>query len=135
LQPRIANDTQRFAAWVLDSTIASLAFTPLNPAIYTENPSSGFFLALWSAAMVLIFVFLSMFDGGPRGATPGKRIVGIRVVDEQTGTAIGYRRGALRRAAYLGGGLVVVGWLRVLWDQRNQAWHDRVARTLVVRTR
>jgi uncharacterized RDD family membrane protein YckC len=99
---------------VLDGTIAALAFTPLNPAIYTDDPSGSPFLALWAPSMLLLFLFMILFDGGPRGATPGRRIVGIRVADEGTGEAIGYRRATIRRAAYMLGGLVVIGWLRAL---------------------
>jgi uncharacterized RDD family membrane protein YckC len=131
---RLATPPQRLSAWLLDAFIAGLAFTPLTPVLYSSHPSPALFLALWVPTILLLFVYLVLFDGGRRGATPGKRIVGIRVVDARTGAAIGYRRAAIRRLGYLLGGLVLyVGWLWLLFDPRRQAWHDKLAGSIVVR--
>jgi uncharacterized RDD family membrane protein YckC len=87
-----------------------------------------------AASTILAFPYLIAFDGGPRGATPGKRIVRIRVADAAEGGAIGYRRAAVRRLGYLVGGLLFfVGWWWALFDRRRQTWHDKLARSVVVR--
>ena len=132
----LATRVQRIAAWVLDAFIAALAFTPLNPIIWSSDPSPTLFFALWAPAMILLFACLVLFDGGPRGATPGKRILGIRVADADTGGPIGYRRALVRRLGYYLGGLVLyLGWLWMLFDSRRQAWHDKLAGSVVVKAR
>jgi uncharacterized RDD family membrane protein YckC len=132
----LATPVARFAAWVLDAIIGTLAFTPLNPMIWSSNPSESLFFALWAPTMVLLFIALVLFDGGQRGATPGKRIVGTRVADARTGAPIGYRRALIRRLGYYLGGLVLyIGWLWLLADPRRQAWHDKLAGSVVVNTR
>lgn len=85
------------------------------------------------------------------GQTIGKRLVGIRLVraDEPTRSP-GLPAASLRWLIQLGApqalqGVPVVGFLVglfgladhlwPLWDQRNQALHDKAARTLVVRVR
>ena len=85
--------------------------------------------------LALFIVYLISFDAGPRGATPGKRLMRIRVADEGGMPRIGYRRAAVRRAVWFLGGLCLyAGWILVFMDRRKRAWHDRVARTLVVKT-
>jgi uncharacterized RDD family membrane protein YckC len=132
----LATVVQRLVAWVVDACVAGLVFLPLNPGLYSQHPSPSLWWGLLIPTLVLLIGYLALFDGGPRGATPGKRVVGIRVIDATTGAAIGYRRGAIRRLGYLGGGVAFfLGWIWVLVDPRRQAWHDKVAATLVVRAR
>jgi uncharacterized RDD family membrane protein YckC len=90
-------------------------------------------------ALVFIIVFgiayFVYFEGGPSGQTIGKRAMGIRVVDYNTGGAIGYGRGFLR---YIGrivsGAICYIGYLWMLWDREKQTWHDKIATTVVVPT-
>lgn len=130
-----ASTGRRLGAWLLDAALLALITTPLNPALYVDViPSARTFLPLIVAAMVLGLVYLAAFDGGTRGATPGKRILGIRVVDAASGGPIGYRRAVVRRLGYVLGGLVLyVGWIWLIFDRRHQAWHDKMADSIVVR--
>jgi uncharacterized RDD family membrane protein YckC len=92
------------------------------------------FTTLWATAMLIWFACLVAFDGGPRGATPGKRVLGIRIADEVTGASIGYGRAAVRRLVFVVGALVFyIGWLWLLSNPERQTWHDRAARSLVIR--
>lgn len=88
--------------------------------------------------LVLPFPYFTFFHGDPRGQTPGKRAVGIRVVREEREDSIGYGR-ALGRYAIT----VLFAWLLLLpllldylwplWDDKNQALHDKVVSSFVVR--
>ena len=134
----IASPGRRFAAWVLDAAVASVILLPLNPALYGIEPDqTGPWFGLFAGSMVLLFGFLVVCDASTRGATPGKRIVGIRVSDEDNpGEAIGLRRALARRTAYLVGGVVFyIGWLMALRGPQHQALHDKVSRTLVTEAR
>jgi uncharacterized RDD family membrane protein YckC len=132
----LATPVRRLAAWVFDALITALALTPLNPILYSSRPNASLFFALWAPAMLLLLLYLALFDGGPRGATPGKRIVGIRVADAAAGGPIGYRRALIRRLGYFAGGLALyAGWLWLLLDPRRQAWHDKLAGSVVVNSR
>jgi uncharacterized RDD family membrane protein YckC len=133
--PMLASPARRFWAWVIDAAVLGVLATPIDPILYSRHPTVGFAAALLAPALVIAFVYLVLFDGGARGATPGKRILHLRVTDELTGGPIGYRRAALRRVVYLIGGLAIyLGWLWILIDNRSQAWHDKAAHTIVVRT-
>jgi uncharacterized RDD family membrane protein YckC len=128
-----AAPVKRLAAWGLDALIVGIVLVPLNPRVYSRQPSAALFFALVVPAVLLAFVCLVGFDGGKRGATPGTRVMRIRVADAKTGRPIGYRRATRRRIAYVVGALVFyLGWLWILFDSRRQAWHDKFAHSVVV---
>lgn len=139
---RLANPAQRAGAWFLDAAFSGLYSAPFLLAMFVVGDFNeqrfdlaafyGFGIPAWLS----FFALLVYFDGSRRGQTPGKMLVGTRVVDEANGTAIGYRRALGRRLVYLLGGLpLYLGWLWCLWDRRNQTWHDKAAGSVVVRTR
>jgi uncharacterized RDD family membrane protein YckC len=131
----VADPSRRLLAWVVDAFILGVLETPLK-ILYSRRPSGALLLGLVVPSLVLGFVYLVLFDGGTRGATPGKRIVGTRVVDAETGQAIGYSRAVVRRVVYILGGLLAfLGWMWLLIDKRRQAWHDHVARSVVIKSR
>ena len=66
------------------------------------------------------------------GQTPGKRLMGLQVVDA-SGAEPGILRSALRALLALGSGLMVLmGFLLVLFDRRRQTLHDKLAHTYVI---
>ncbi len=81
----------------------------------------------WSG---LYFTFLTAFF---KGRTPGKRVLGIRVV-KLDGNAISYwvafeRFGGYAASLFTG----MEGFLRILWDRNRQGLEDKLAETVVIR--
>lgn len=67
------------------------------------------------------------------GQTVGKRVTGIKVVMED-GSKITYGKALLRTAGgYTSFAILMLGYLWVIWDSKKQAWHDKIAKTLVVK--
>lgn len=67
------------------------------------------------------------------GATPGKFLMGCRVVDAQTLAPIGLRQAVLRYVGYLLSLLPLgLGFIWVAIDKRRQGFHDKIARTVVI---
>jgi uncharacterized RDD family membrane protein YckC len=65
--------------------------------------------------------------------TPGKRAVGIRVVDDSSGDHIGVARGLPRFVvSWFSFIAFLVGYLAMLGDPAGQTWHDPAARAVVV---
>jgi uncharacterized RDD family membrane protein YckC len=146
--PPLASRGRRLAAWFIDAILGGLVIaTPANlliavaggPSVYAdtgEGVAIGWWVALPAVATGIGFVALVLFDGGERGATPGKRLLGLRVLDGQIGGSIGYRRAVVRRLVYLVGGIpAYAGWWWVFVDRRRRAWHDFAARSIVVDVR
>ena len=68
------------------------------------------------------------------GQTPGKALIGLRVVTLD-GKRPSYGRALLRLLCYLLSGIpLYLGFLWVVLDDRRQAWHDKVANTCVIYT-
>ncbi|MEX1254138.1 MAG: RDD family protein [Dehalococcoidia bacterium] len=83
------------------------------------------------AATSLTFAYF--WFGNSWGGTPGKRLVGMLVVDSRHGGDLGLGRGFLRLFIWTLGALpLYLGWLWCIWDAKKQAWHDKAARSVVV---
>lgn len=68
------------------------------------------------------------------GGTPGKRILGLRVVDEKTGQNVSVGQACLRYVAYLISALpLLLGYFWVAFDKRKKSWHDHISSTVVVK--
>ena len=85
-------------------------------------------LVSWTVPAVIIIDLWIRYQ-----ATPGKIVMRIRIVDAATGGAPTVWQYVSRYAGYLISGLILgVGYLWVLFDERRQAWHDKIAGTVVV---
>jgi uncharacterized RDD family membrane protein YckC len=86
-----------------------------------------FMLNVIGALIVLLFWV-------ERQGTPGKLVLGIRIVDATTGGTPTIGRLVLRYVGYLISALPLgLGYLWIIWDARKQGWHDKMAGTVVIR--
>jgi uncharacterized RDD family membrane protein YckC len=71
-----------------------------------------------------------------RGATLGMYLLGLRVVNADTGARIGIVRSIVRLVGYVAGAAVCyLGWIWVAFDEYKQGWHDKLANTVVIHAR
>lgn len=75
---------------------------------------------------LLIFFLLHVLTLGTLGFTPGKRLFGLRVIAQDTGTVNPWR--ALVRSV-----LLCLAIPALVWDRDGRGLHDRLARTVEVR--
>lgn len=81
----------------------------------------------WSA------VYFTVFTAWWRGQTPGKRLLGIRVV-QLNGKNIGLWDAFSRYGGYAAGlATGLLGFAQVFWDPNRQAIHDKISFTAVIR--
>jgi uncharacterized RDD family membrane protein YckC len=84
---------------------------------------------LWSPLVVVGFWIA-------KGATPGKMICGLRIVDSRTGRhPTPWQFVGRYLLQFLSAACAGLGYLWIAIDARNQAWHDKIVGTVVVRTR
>ena len=82
---------------------------------------------------LLALLYFGYFEGSGSGQTIGKRALGIRVVDFNSGGPIGFGRGLLRYLARILSTIVcLLGYFWMLWDKEKQCWHDKLVTTVVV---
>ena len=115
---------QRFWAALIDGLLIGAVAGAVTLALKHESYLPGLLIGL---------AYFTLCEGGPGGQTLGKRALGIRVVDQHTGEAIGYGRASVR---YLGRAISAIvfylGYLWMLWDPERQCWHDKFAADVVV---
>jgi uncharacterized RDD family membrane protein YckC len=132
---------QRFAAKLIDIVIAVVVYIPVS-LIFGGGARAGKLgpgTVLPGLILVMIWAVYEVGLTVTRGATVGKMALGLRVVRED-GQPVDMGPAALRWAIQFVGipacciGLLVV-WASPLFDgtKRYQGWHDKVAKTLVVK--
>ena len=128
----------RVWAAVIDTVLVLLVTTPLLGFYYGWNRVLGLAgdvegwyanLVSWVLPAIAVILFWRY-----RSATPGKIAIGARIVDARTG---GLPSSAQLVVRYLGYFVSTIPFgLGLIWvgiDARKQGWHDKLARTVVVR--
>lgn len=88
-------------------------------------------LPLYIAITVIKMGYFTYFIGST-GQTIGKMIVGITVVSSDE-KVMNYSRATLRWIGYIASSVpLYMGFLWIIFDDNNEAWHDKIAGTCVV---
>ena len=112
---------RRFAASFVDGLVLGVVSSILRALLGYTGEGIGILIA---------FGYYTYFHGGT-GQTPGDAVLGIRVLDIDDGTVIGYQRAFIRALVSIVSGVVILlGYLWMLWDPRKQTWHDKAAGSL-----
>jgi len=92
----------------------------------------GSMLLFFALAFVGQWLYFALFESSAMQATPGKRALGLKVVDE-LGARIAFGRATGRYfGKIISGAIFYVGFLMAGFTERKQALHDLMASTLVV---
>ena len=71
-----------------------------------------------------------------KSATPGKMLLGMKIVDAKTLGKVSKGKLSLRYLRYYISAIALgLGYFWVGWDSRKQGWHDKIAGTLVVKSK
>lgn len=127
----------RFAASMIDTVwLIALTFTLGWVAYGTYYFTNAQLLMGWAdflISYVLPFIVTLLFWSW-KSATPGKMMLGMKIVDADSLEKVPNGRLALRYLGYYLSMLgLLLGFLWVAWDRRKQGWHDKIARTVVVK--
>ncbi|MDP2637905.1 MAG: RDD family protein [Candidatus Levybacteria bacterium] len=82
---------------------------------------------------LLQLVYFVFFWVKMDGQTLGKKVMKIRVV-RQDKRKLDIQTGVIRYIGYLISGIALgLGFFWVIWDKKKQGWHDKMAKTLVIK--
>lgn len=129
----------RVGAMLIDTLLLVVITTPLLGWIYgwgyfgdglwLHGPAD--LVINWIAPAVATIVFWLTLQ-----ATPGKMMLSLRVVDAESGETLSVGQAVARYVCYILSALpLCLGFIWVGYDRRKQGWHDKLARTVVVRSR
>lgn len=129
---------QRLLAAFIDVILLLCITTPLLGAIYGWDyfldgsrsllPSGAEFFITYVLPALATIVFWKT-----RQATPGKMMLSMKIVDAETFGPMSAGQAVGRYFAYIVSAIVfMLGYLWIAFDPRKQAWHDKLAGTVVV---
>ena len=129
---------QRVLAAIIDSIVTTLIMLPPLYALFgarifgidaADRPGLLYTVLSFAGPAIIVFFFWIK-----KSATPGKMLINSKIIDANTGGQPSVSQWVVRYFGYfvscipLGLGLFAVGW-----DQRKQGWHDKMAKTVVVK--
>jgi len=121
----------RFIANLCDGIMVSLVSIPF--AIISAS-TTGTTAALSQAGQFVVSFFALAYWVGMQGGSPLRRKLGVFILDQDDGSFIGQRRAAQRiMMSWVSGIVFLLGYLAMLRSPQSQTWHDRVARSVVVK--
>lgn len=152
-RPALANYGVRLGGWIIDWVLVLIVSIPLLIVTHSVHRTAAvvlgnghvtqrtFHVGFGGIALqgLIVILYGSILCGSTRGQTVGMMLVGSRAIDEERGGPIGFPR-ALGRAAfeYLMAIVLLIPWiidmLFPIWDPKNQTLHDKVTKTVVVKT-
>ncbi|SEO18360.1 RDD family protein [Actinacidiphila rubida] len=97
-------------------------------------PASSIVLMLVGGVLMFAAGLFLCYREGTTGQTPGKRIVGIRLLRERDGSTLGFGLAFGRRLLHVLDSLsCYLGYLWPLWDRKRQTFADKCVHTVVIK--
>jgi uncharacterized RDD family membrane protein YckC len=130
----------RFVAEIIDALLLGIISQSVDlfikfPRFETvTTPFSVFsILSLSVSIKFLINITYYVFFNGRYGATPGKMVIGAKIVNTD-GSPISYTKAFARFfAEMLSGFILGIGYIMAAFDSQKRALHDRICNTLVIK--
>lgn len=133
----------RLLAYLIDSILLSILISALAPGFVMETleamkadtitPDATFARIKFN---LIVFVIATLYntlcEASEMRGSIGKKLCRL-VVSDEDGSKLSIRKALVRNLGKFVSGLALwIGYLAVLWDSRNQAWHDKWAKTYVL---
>tara|TARA_Y100000815_G_scaffold112066_1_gene100714 strand:+ start:265 stop:717 length:453 start_codon:yes stop_codon:yes gene_type:complete len=134
--PHYAGFWLRFGATLIDSVIFAVVLMVPLALIYGENYwiDETMVHGVWDVLLSYVVPFIATLWFWRRFlGTPGKMVLRLRVVDARTGEPLPVGQCVLRYIGYFVSALpLCLGFIWVVFDARKQAWHDKIAGSVVI---
>jgi uncharacterized RDD family membrane protein YckC len=115
----------RFVAGLIDAIIIGV---PTAILMMILPMAFAYLLALVAGIGYQVYFWTST------GQTVGKQVMGLKVVSAETGELLDMGGAALRYVGYMVSAIpLYLGFFWILWDPKHDAWHDKIAKTKVIK--
>lgn len=126
----------RVLASIIDSIIMLIITGPLLYAFYGTEAFLSEELVQGTAHVIISYIFPLVFTitlWVTYGGTPGKRMLGLKVIDQITGENLSVGKSLIRYIGYLVSTIILmIGFIMVAFTQKKQGLHDLMAGSIVV---
>jgi len=128
----ILSVAQLVGAALIQTLLKFFRLTGLVANIKTILESSAFQIGSGAVLITLLVIGYYTFFWTLVGFTPGKAILGLKVV-RSNGEKLSFGRSLVRFFSYWISAIpLFLGFFWVLWDSKRQCWHDKIAGSQVV---
>ncbi len=96
--------------------------------------AGGLVLVLIGAAIAVIGGLYLIYLEGTTGQTPGRKLLGIKLIREADGQTLGFGMAFVRQICHIVDTLpCYLGWLWPIWDAKKQTFADKIMSSIVVK--
>jgi uncharacterized RDD family membrane protein YckC len=121
----------RSIGWLLEDLRMVTGWVPYIPTISSPTDYATPIYGTVGGGLILSAVYFAFF-WSVAGMTPGKALMGLRVV-RRDGGGLSFFRSLFRLFGYWVSTLLSgLGFLWIAIDNRREAWHDKIARTAII---
>lgn len=130
---RYATFAERLLAVLIDMVVYSAVLSVAYGLLYLFDLSASridkivdiIYWVLWIAFIAMVV---------KKAGTPGKLMMGLKILDADTGKRITAGRALLRQlVSVVSTAPMFLGYFWMLWDDKRQCWHDKAAKSVVVK--
>jgi uncharacterized RDD family membrane protein YckC len=126
----LASAGPRLISYLIDGLIVGVIGSILNYASAGIGGAAGSII-LFVSGLVSVAYYTYFFGNGQ---TPGMMAMKIKLIGTDGTYPIGYGKGLLRWIGMIVSAVVILlGYVWILIDKKNQGWHDKIAGTYVVK--
>jgi uncharacterized RDD family membrane protein YckC len=124
---------QRVGGYIVDGLV-TVPFSILATAVGGGSTDPNAFYYIFLLLGLVVSGYNRWYLGGTTGQSWGKKALGIRLVDANTGQNIGGGKAFLRDLAHIVDAIICyIGFLFPLWDAKKQTLADKIVSTVVVK--
>lgn len=127
----------RVLASVIDSIIIVALTFPLLFAVYGQDVLVSEEFIKGPAEILISYVLPIVFTIGlwiKFGGTPGKRILGLKIIDEKNHQHLTIGRSLLRYLGYILSSItLLIGFIWIAFDKKKKGLHDYMSGSIVVK--
>jgi uncharacterized RDD family membrane protein YckC len=118
---------ERLVAYIIDLIILVIPFIIISLLLPT---------VLYIIVALVIGVGYFVYFWTSSGQTIGKMVMGLKVVSAESGELLDPGTAVLRYVGYIVSSIpMYLGFFWVLWDPNKEGWHDKIAKTRVIKVK
>ena len=124
----------RFVAALIDGVLVGIV-TGVLSAVFRATGDFG--RTLGNLVAMAISVSYYVYFISQKGQTLGKKAMSLRVQNISTGQNLDVVSAILREVVgkFLSSLVLCLGYFWMLWDDKKQTWHDKIAKSVVVKVK
>ncbi len=123
----------QYSDWIHRVGAYLIEFVPVFVVYFIAALTRSSIFIFLVALLAIAYTVYNRWILGGQGQSLGKKVLGMRLLSEETGQPIGTLNAFLRDICHFVDGIICyIGYLFPLWDAKRQTLADKIMKTVVV---